>query len=248
MFKKGKFTLITIVAIGLLGILSFKNKGIFAKEFIAKVENGSDEMIFETKEDFTIGIAKVHKTLKGENDTYYVLIKGEPVLIKDFKRDGCIIVNENGEEFQVAKDYIDLRNGNSATSRSGISRRTLTINLIIQNAHKAIGEPYIRGGTGEKGYDCSGLTYSLYKNYAGETLNRSSIEQAKNGIKVKKSELIPGDLLFFKTTSKRIGHVGLYVGDGNMIHVSSSQRKVVKTLIYEDYYKKRYVTARRILK
>lgn len=248
MFKKAKSTLIAIAAIGLIGILSFNDKGIFAKEFIAKVENGSDEMTFETKEDLTIGIAKIHKTLKGENDTYYVLVKGEPVLIKDFKDGIFTIVNENGEEFRVEKEHIDLRNSSPTASRSGISRRTLTINLIVENAHKAIGKPYVRGDTGERGYDCSGLTYSLYKNYAGETLNRSSIEQAKNGIKVKKSELIPGDLLFFKTTNKRIGHVGLYIGDRNMIHASSSQGKVIKTLIDEDYYKKRYVTARRVLK
>ena len=200
------------------------------------------------EETFTIGTAIMDKTLKGEKNTYYVLAKGEPVLIKDFKNEKFIIVNENGDEFQAAKDYISLKNSRPSVSRAGLSRRTSTISSIVQNAHEALGKPYVRGDTGRKGYDCSGLTYSLYKNSAGIELNRSSIDQAKNGFEVKKSELVPGDLLFFKTTGKRIGHVGLYIGDGNMIHASSRQKKVIITPIDADYYRKRYVTARRIIK
>ena len=200
------------------------------------------------EETLTIGISKVDKTLSGKNNTYYVLAKGEPVLIKDFKNGKFTIINEDGEEFQAAKDYIDLKRSRNTVSRSGLSRRTLTINSVVENAHKALGKPYVRGGIGPKSYDCSGLTYSLYKNHAGKTLNRSSKDQIKDGFEIKKSELIPGDLVFFRTKINSIGHVGLYIGDGNMIHASSGSAKVRITSIDEKWYKQRYVTARRIIK
>src|SRR5699024_11135820 len=107
--------------------------------------------------------------------------------------------------------------------------------------------PYRSSGTGKNGYDCSGLTYSLYLNNAGIELNRSSRDQVKNGVAVKKSELIPGDIVFFRTSGRGIGHVGLYIGDGNMIHASSGSKKVVITPIDSKWYKQRYVTARRII-
>ncbi len=68
---------------------------------------------------------------------------------------------------------------------------------MIQDAHKALGKPYGSGGIGPDSYDCSGLTYSLYLKSAGIELERVSKDQATNGTPVKKSELIPGDLVFF---------------------------------------------------
>ena len=207
------------------------------------------ENLDEGKEEvFTIGTVIMDKTLKGEKNTYYVLAKGETVLIKDFKNEKFIIVNENGDEFQAAKDYISLKNSRPSVSRLVLSRRTSTISSIVQNAHKVLGKPYVRGDTGRKGYDCSGLTYSLYNNELGINIDRSSAGQSKNGNYVNKSELIPGDLVFFNTTGKGISHVGLYIGDGNMIHASSRQKKVIITSIDANYYRKRYVTARRIIK
>ena len=205
----------------------------------------------KNEEEFiTAGRSKVNKTIKGKNNTYYVLVKDEIVLIKDFKDDNFTIIDEKEQEFKVPKDYISLRNSKQTTSRSGLSRRTLRLNAVVQGAHKALGKPYRSGGIGPDSYDCSGLTYSLYLNDAGIELNRVSKEQAKNGTPVKKSELIPGDLVFFKTSGPNIGHVGLYVGDGQMIHASSGKaRKVITTPIDDPYwYRPRYVTARRIIK
>lgn len=205
----------------------------------------------KNKEEFiTAGRSKVDKTIKGKNNTYYVLAKGEIVLIKNFKDNNFTIIDEKGREFQVPKDYISLKGSKQATSRSGLSRRTLRLNAVVQDAHKALGKPYRSGGIGPDNYDCSGLTYSLYLNSAGIELNRVSKDQAKNGTPVKKSELIPGDLVFFKASGPNIGHVGLYIGDGQMIHASSGKAaKVIITPIDDPYwYKPRYVTARRIIK
>ncbi len=196
----------------------------------------------------TIGTVNTNRILKGPKGTYYVLVKGEPVLVKDFKNGQFIIVDENGQEFTAAKKDINLRDGRHTTSRSNISRRASKLSSVIDHAHKAIGKPYVSGDTGKRGYDCSGLTYSTYLKGADIKLGRSSRDQAKNGVEVKKSELIPGDLIFFRTWGRHIGHVGIYIGDGNMIHASSGSKKVIVTPIDQKWYKQRYVTARRIIR
>ena len=69
------------------------------------------------------------------------------------------------------------------------------------------------------GVDCSGFVYSVYKNF-GITLSRSSSGMySSNGVSVVKSELMPGDLLFFNTNGSGISHVGMYIGNNQYIHV-----------------------------
>jgi len=198
------------------------------------------------EDNITYGISKVDKVLV-EDNTYYTLIKGEVVAIKDFKDDTFIIVDDNGKEYRVNKDFIELRRNRETVSRSNVSRRASQINKVIEAAYNALGKPYVYGGTGAKGFDCSGLTYSIYLNTLNIKLNRSSRAQASNGVEVKKQDLIPGDLVFFRTSGKNIGHVGIYIGDGKMIHASSGRKKVIISPLDESYYKTRYVTARRII-
>jgi len=121
---------------------------------------------------------------------------------------------------------------------------------IVEYAKKYLGYDYVLGGASPKtGFDCSGLTSYVYKQF-GYTLSRSSTAQAKNGKEVAKSELQPGDLLIFKNQAlTKIGHVGIYIGNNKMIHASEPGVGVVITeLDARGYnYNKRYVTARRIV-
>ena len=101
-----------------------------------------------------------------------------------------------------------------------------------------------------KGFDCSGLTYYVYKHF-GYTLSRSSTGQASNGSKVAKKDLQPGDLVIYKNTSlTRIGHVGIYIGDNKMIHASEPGVGVIITDIDSKAHKypQRFVMGRRIIK
>ncbi|WP_232797281.1 C40 family peptidase [Blastococcus atacamensis] len=79
-----------------------------------------------------------------------------------------------------------------------------------------MGAPYVWGGTGP-GYDCSGLTWSAYQ-AAGVDIPRTSRAQAAAGIPVTKADLQPGDLIFFYSP---VGHVGMYIGNGQMVHSST---------------------------
>ena len=89
-------------------------------------------------------------------------------------------------------------------------------------AKKQIGKPYRFGATGPDAFDCSGLTLGAWK-AAGVSLSRTSQSQFRDGRAVSRSDLQPGDLVFFYSG---ITHVGLYVGDGMIVHAPNSRSSV----------------------
>lgn len=119
---------------------------------------------------------------------------------------------------------------------------------LLAIASRYIGRPYRMGGVGSPSLDCSGFTCRVYAE-AGYPIPRVSRDQARNGRAVPLSELAPGDLLFFVGSpgSKRINHVGIYLGEGQMIHASSGSGEVVVSELSQRYYKTRLVGARRHL-
>lgn len=113
---------------------------------------------------------------------------------------------------------------------------------------EALGSKYKYGGTTTSGFDCSGFTGYIFKQM-GIELSRSSRDQATEGQKVAKADLIEGDLVFFDTSGANNGgitHVGIYIGNGKFAHASTSRGVVIDEL-NSSYYKPRFVTARRIL-
>ena len=88
------------------------------------------------------------------------------------------------------------------------------------------------------------VTYWCHKQ-VGIKIPRTSLAQSKSGKAVNKSDLQPGDLLFWKTTSAEVGHVGMYVGNGQFIHAPNKSKPVKYDSLDNSYYKSRYVRARR---
>ncbi|MBQ0986062.1 C40 family peptidase [Streptomyces sp. F63] len=103
----------------------------------------------------------------------------------------------------------DTSAGTGATETTGTKAQQ-----AIEFARAQIGKPYVWGATGPNSYDCSGLTGAAWK-AAGVTLPRTTYDQVNTGTRVAKSAMQPGDLIFFYGD---ISHVGLYIGDGQMIH------------------------------
>ena len=120
-------------------------------------------------------------------------------------------------------------------------------NKIVSFAKQYLGYRYVLGGTTPgSGFDCSGFVYYVF-NSNGYSISRSLYAQASTGTAVSKSELQPGDVVFFNNTSSgSLGHVGIYIGDGMMVHAANSKRGVVTDTINSGYYNTYYYSARRI--
>ena len=120
---------------------------------------------------------------------------------------------------------------------------------IVGTAKRFIGTPYRWGGTSpDEGFDCSGLTMVVYQ-LNGLKLPRSSRQQYRAGIPIGRDELMQGDLVFFATSgSRRISHVGIYVGKGRFIHAPGRGKKIRTDRLARRYYKARYMGARTYLR
>jgi lipoprotein Spr len=129
------------------------------------------------------------------------------------------------------------------------SAATSKADRIISLGNKYLGVKYRFGAPSgsTSAFDCSSFTQYIYGKY-GVKLPRVSSTQATKGYKVAKANLKKGDLVFFKTTrtGKKIGHVGVYVGNSKMLHTYGAGG-VKYSSINSSYWKSHYVTARRVL-
>jgi cell wall-associated NlpC family hydrolase len=92
----------------------------------------------------------------------------------------------------------------------------------LSYAYGKLGSPYVWGATGPNAFDCSGLVQAAYRS-AGVSLPRTTYAQIGAGHRVSRSELLPGDLVFFYSG---VSHVGIYVGNGQMIHAPNPSAPV----------------------
>lgn len=188
---------------------------------------------------------------KGAGTSYSVITtldKGIAVTVHS-SSNGWSKVSVNGMTGYVSSSYLSSTkpsNSSSSTDSSTSSK----VDKVLNFASQQLGKPYVWGAQGPNSFDCSGLTYYVYKNAAGITLPRTSVEQSKYGTTVSKSNLKAGDLIFFDTSGPNDGgvsHVGIYVGNGQMIHASSSQKKIVKVSVETSYWNNAFVRAKRVL-
>ena len=136
-------------------------------------------------------------------------------------------------------------NGSSSSNSGSTSSSGSTSagNKIVAKAKQYLGVPYKWGGTTPSGFDCSGFVYYVLRS-CGYNVSRTQTTMYAQGTPVAKSNLQPGDLVFFQNTYKAgLSHVGIYVGDGQFIHAPSSGKVVSYSNLYTDYYIAHYYGA-----
>lgn len=116
---------------------------------------------------------------------------------------------------------------------------------LVATAKALIGVPYVFGGTTSAGFDCSGLVQYVFK-MNGLTIPRLADEQYNLGRKAEIKHLSPGDLVFFSTYTSGVSHCGIYVGSGKFLHASSSRGVIISDLS-DDYWKPRFVGAKKLV-
>ena len=148
----------------------------------------------------------------------------------------------NGTTGYVSLDYLKIMSGEAPSRNEAVSSKG---QAIVELAKKYIGTPYVYGGSSPSGFDCSGFVYYLYKSM-GVTLNRVAADQMTNGTWVPKNALQPGDIVGFANRSGYINHVGIYAGNGMMIHSPQTGEYVRYESIVTGNYANRITCGRRI--
>ena len=124
--------------------------------------------------------------------------------------------------------------------------RYIKADLVILKAKSYQGVPYVWGGTSPAGFDCSGFThYVMLKNDI--IIPRTASAQYNEGYSISKSQLKPGDLVFFSTYMPGPSHVGIYIGNNQFVHASSGAGKITISSLSTTYYAQRYIGAKRVI-
>jgi hypothetical protein len=129
-----------------------------------------------------------------------------------------------------------------------LERYTNNVQDLILKGLEFVGVNYRRGGTSpDSGFDCSGFVQAVFRDALGKLLPRTAREQSKIGEVVDKSELKPGDLVFFNTMRRAFSHVGIYLGDNHFMHAPRPGGEIRVENMSQSYWMKRYNGARRIV-
>lgn len=179
--------------------------------------------------------------IKINGKTGYVSAKyiSDTKVAETTSRSGSTIKEEKVTPMEVEEKTEETTSSTASDSNKGTS--------VVEYAKNYLGCKYVLGGSSPStGFDCSGFTSYVYKNF-GVSLSRSSKGQINDGVAVSRSDLQPGDIVVFNNSGNTaIGHVGIYIGGDNFIHAANPSQGVTITSLSSSYYGKRYVGARRV--
>lgn len=198
----------------------------------------NDDKIKEKKDKEVVLSYEVYKQLRTLNNTISTLdakSKSSSKTVLTPKEKDPIKEIETKKTFASVNNDITSKNTNSTKSKTDSF-------MEFYSEWKDV--KYKMGGTSKSGIDCSAFTQKVFKEKFGVSIPRTTRTQVGVGTEVKRSELIAGDLVFFKT-GKTDRHVGIYMGNGDFLHASI--KGVIFTKLDKPFYKKNYWTSRRII-
>lgn len=212
-------------------IKSGEVEGYVAAEFLLTGEQANER----AKESIaTVALIKADKLMVREepNTECQILTKvaaGEEIEVSRVL-DGWVEVNIDNEVGYVCAEYVQVYD----TLPKGVTMKELsygdglssTAVDLIEYAKQFLGNPYVWGGTSlTNGADCSGFTMRIFEHF-GYSLSRTSRTQAYDGRRIDLDSIKPGDLLFYNHGSS-IGHVAIYIGNGQIIHASTERTGII---------------------
>ena len=218
----------------------------------------ADYLDVSTKADVTIGYGLVQtggSTLNVRSgpgtdyDKVTSLSNGSVVTIVGIDNGWYKVKTSGGSVGYVSSDYMTTCKDSAGSRGDGtvVAASSSLGQQVVDYAKQFLGVPYVYGGNGPNSFDCSGFTTYVYRHF-GYTLNRTASTQLSNGVAVSKSELQPGDLVFFRyNTSYPASHVGIYIGNGQFIHASTNKYQVQIDQLLTGHYANVYIAGRRIL-
>ena len=169
-------------------------------------------------------------------------------LLSTTKQEETVTSRSSGIREEIASTEkittTETENTVTETPTNTSSKSETTGATVVEKAKQYLGYKYVYGGTTPSGFDCSGFTLYIYKQF-GITLNRTAAAQYSNGVAVSRDNLQLGDLIMFGKSG--INHVGIYMGGGKIIHAANPSRGVTTDTINSGYYNTNYVGARRVL-
>lgn len=201
------------------------------------LENGETEDEAEVKTGIVnVNVLNVRSGPTTEEDRLGKLSLGTSVEILS-ETDEWYEINYQSDTAYLYSEYVTI-----------IDTENCTGSGLVEYAKAYIGTPYAHGGNSPSGFDCSGFVQYVMSNF-GVSMPRSSTDQYSIGVRVDKSLLMPGDLVFFKysASSYRLGHVGIYVGDGNFIHSPVPGQAVEITSLNNGFFSNYYYGATRVI-
>lgn len=146
------------------------------------------------------------------------------------------IFYKNGVSTGVSPSPEALQSNHTSISRA----------KIVAEAKKHLGVPYVWGGSSPDGFDCSGFVQFVLTK-CGITMPRTTLEQVQSGVYISKKDMHPGDLVFLQNTYRDgVSHVGIYIGNNQMIHASSSKGVTISSLT-NSYYLEHYHSSRQVI-
>ncbi len=163
---------------------------------------------------------------------------------------GWYKVQYNGKTGYMRSDLMTIVGASSGSTGSGSSSNSSLRQRIVDFALQYEGYRYVYGGESlsEGGFDCSGLVYYVFKSNFGYSMHRTaSAQYANDGRKISKSELQPGDLVFFSSDGYGVTHVGIYIGNNKFIHASTSTTGVIISDLNSSYYQRVYWGAKNVI-
>lgn len=196
-------------------------------------------------------------TITAQTDEWYKITYGDYTgyIYKPLISETLTVTNRGNEvrqpeiqeEAPIESNEQTVENSSTSDEITSVPSSNTDGEKIVSFAKQYLGYRYVYGGTKPStGFDCSGFIHYVF-NSCGYSISRSLSAQANTGVAVSKAELQPGDVVFFNNTSSgALGHVGIYIGNGTMIHAANSNRGVVTDTINSGYYNTYYYTARRI--